>query len=192
MLPVAGHSQGRLSTSIKMNGRMSPDHKLIASTIDGSGLFSTQNLEILNSPIFNQLKGILKAEKLRKVSIDDFKANFTVDDGNIQLKPFKTKVAGQETTVFGTLSAENLINMRLDFNVQREAFGPDIQNILSVLPGNKNITLVPAGVIITGPVGKPDVKLDLSETRKTITNATKDDLQKTINKLGEGLKKLFK
>lgn len=192
MLPVAGHSRGRLSSSIKIQGRLSSDHKLIASTVDGSGVFSTLNLEILNSPIFNQLKGILKAEKLKNVSIDDFKANFTVDNGNIQLKPFKTKVAGQETTVFGTLSAKNLINMRLDFNVQREAFGSDIQNILSVLPGNKNITVIPAGVIITGPVGEPNVKLDLSETRKTITKATKKDLQKTINKLGEGLKKLFR
>ena len=64
--------------------------------------------------------------------------------------------------------------------------------ILSVLPGNKKITIVPAGVIITGPVGNPDVKMDLSETRKTITNATKDDIQKSLNKLGEGLKKLFK
>jgi len=192
LLPVAGQSQGKLNTNFKMKGRLSPNHKLIASSINGNGLFSTNNLQILDSPIFNQLKGILKSEKLKNVSIDDFKANFKVDAGNIQLSPFITKVAGQETTMFGTLSAENLLNMRLDFKVERDAFGSDIQNILSILPGNKKITIVPAGVIITGPVGNPDVKMDLSETRKTITNATKDDIQKSLNKLGEGLKKLFK
>jgi hypothetical protein len=44
---------------------------------------------------------------------------------------------------------------RLDFNVNRDAFGTDIQNVLSVIPGNKNITVVPAGVNISGPVVNP-------------------------------------
>jgi len=191
MLPVAGNSQGKLNSTFNMKGQLSPGYKLIASSIDGSGLFSISNLHIADSQIFNQLNGILKAEKLKNVSIEDFKANFEMENGNIDLKPFTTKVAGQETTVLGTLSAENLLNMRLDFKVNRDAFGSDIQNILSVLPGNEKIKILPAGVLISGPVGNPEVKMDLSETRKTITNATKDDLKKSLNKLGEGLLKLF-
>ena len=65
------------------------------------------------------------------------------------------------------------------------------RNILNIIPGNEKIKIVPAGVLITGPVGNPEVKMDLSETRKTITEATKDDLKKSLNKLGEGLLKLF-
>jgi hypothetical protein len=191
MLPVAGHSKGKFSSSLKMKGQLSEFNKLIPSSVDGNGLFSTVDLEILNSPIFNQLKGILKSEKLQNVKIDDFKANFTVDTGNLLLKPFKTKVAGQETQIAGSLNAENLLNMRLDFNLEREAFGPDIQNILKVIPGNEKIKIVPAGVVIKGPVGKPEVTMDLSETKKAITDATKDDIQKSLNKLGKGLKKLF-
>ncbi len=192
MLPVAGQSDGKLSTKINMKGQLTPQLQLKTTTIDGTGVFNTENLHIDNSPVFNQLKGILKAEKLQSVTIDDFKANFTVENGNLLLKPFSTKVAGQETKVSGSLNARNLLDMRLDFNIQREAFGSDIQSILSAIPGNKTITLVPAGVIIKGPVGKPEVKMDLSETRKTITKATKEGLQKSLNKLGEGLKELFK
>ena len=165
--------------------------KFIPTSVNGTGLLTTENLQINSSPVFNQLKGILKAEKLQQVTVDDFKTNFTVQDGDLLLRPFTTKVAGQETNITGSLNAENLINMRLDFKINREAFGSDIQSILSAIPGNKNITLVPAGVVITGPVGKPDVKMDLSETRKTITDATKEDLQKSLDKLGDGLKKLF-
>ncbi|MCG6186365.1 AsmA family protein [Maribellus maritimus] len=192
MVPVAGQSTGKLSTNLKLNGRLSEQFKLIPASVDGNGIFSTKNLQINNSNVFDQLKGILKAEKLQNVAIEDFKANFTVQDGNLLLRPFKTKIAGQETNISGSLNARNLLSMRLDFNIQRDAFGADIQSILSAIPGNKNITVVPAGVVIEGPVGKPDVKMDLSATRKTITDATKDDLQKSLNKLGEGLKKLFK
>ncbi|MEZ5106733.1 MAG: AsmA family protein [Draconibacterium sp.] len=190
-LPVASQSSGKLSTKMNIKGQLSPDLKIIGRSVNGSGNFSTENVQINNSPVFNQLKGILKSEKLQNVTIDDFKASFTMTDGNIGLKPFKTKVAGQETTVQGTISAENLLDMRLDFNIHRDAFGGDIQNILSVIPGNEKITIVPAGVLISGPVNEPEVKMDLSETRKTVTNATKGELQNSLDKLGKGLKKLF-
>jgi len=191
MAPIAGQSQGKLSSSIKMKGQLTPMFKILPSSVDGNGNFNTENLRIINSAVFNQLKGILLPEKLQNVEIEDFKANFTIVNGNIDLKPFKTKVAGQETTVLGTLSAENLLNLRLDFNVNRDAFGTDIQNILNVIPGNKSITMVPAGVNITGPVNKPDVKVDLSAARKTITNAAKDGIQESAKKLGKELQKLF-
>lgn len=189
--PVAGKSTGKISTVFKMNGRLSPSHKIIASSLNGNGLFNTVGVQISESPVFKQLKGILIPEKLQNVTIDDFKANFVIANGNMELKPFKTKVAGQETAVYGSLSAQNLVDMRLDFKVNRDAFGTDIQNILSVLPGNNKITVVPASVVIQGPVGEPEVKMDLSEARKTITNATKDELQDSLNKLGKGLRKLL-
>lgn len=191
MLTVAAHSEGKLNASFKMNGQLTANHKIVPNSINGNGQFQTLGLQIIESPIFQQLKGILKSEKLRNVSIDDFMANFQIQNGNIDLKPFKTKIAGQETVLQGQLSAQNLLNMKLDFNVQREAFGTDIQNILSVLPGNEKITVVPAGVIIRGPVGDPEVKMDLSETRKTITDATKGEIQKSLKDLGKGLKKLL-
>lgn len=188
MMPTAGQSQGKFSTNLKMTGQLTQDLKLIASSVDGNGLLNTENLQINNSPIFNQLKGILKEEKLRNVAIDNFKANFTVDNGNLQLRPFATKIAGQETNISGSLNAQSLLDMRLDFNIQREAFGSEIQNILSAIPGNENISIVPAGVVIKGPVGEPEVKMDFSETRKTVVDATKDDLKNSL----KGLINLFK
>ena len=195
MLPGAGKSKGKFSTNLNLNGQLNQELKLIATSVDGTGFFNTENLQIIDSPTFDQLNGILKAEKLKNVTVDDFKAHFVVDDGNLLLKPFTTKVAGQETNVAGSLNAQNLLDMRLDFNIEREAFGTDIQNILSVLPGQERIKLVPASVLIKGPVGNPEVKMDLSEARKTIADevkrSTKQELQNSLNKLGQGLKKLF-
>ncbi|WP_163325980.1 AsmA family protein [Draconibacterium mangrovi] len=192
LIPGAGNSTGKLSTSLGMKGRLSPQLKLITATTNGKGSFSTNNVEINDSPLFNQLSGILKKEKLRNVTIGDFTANLTVEDGSLLLRPFTTKVIGQETTISGSLNAESLLDMRLDFNVEREMFGPDIQKILAVLPGNEKIKMLPAGVVLNGPVGDAKVNLDLSATQKAVTDATKDDLKNSLNKLGDGLKKLFK
>lgn len=190
--PVAGSSQGKINSRFDIAGQLTPDHKIIGPSLNGKGTFGTIGLRINNSPLFSQLKGILKSEKLRNVSVDDFNADFAIKNGNMDLKPFKTKVADQEATVYGSLSAENLLDMKLDFKVKRDAFGPDIQNILSILPGNEKITVLPAGVMIEGPVDNPEVKMDLTDTRKAITDATKGELQNTLDKIGKGLKKIFK
>jgi uncharacterized protein involved in outer membrane biogenesis len=196
MIPIARHSQGKFNTSLKVKGQLSPGFGLLAPTIDGSGLFSTENLQIIESPLFDQLKGILKAERLNNVSIDDIRAFVEVENGTIQLNPFTTRIAGQETTIAGNLNTENLLDMRLDFNIQRDAFGNDIQNILSVLPGQERIQLIPASVVLKGPVGKPEVKIDLDDARKMITEevkkSTKENLQENLNKIGEGLRNLLK
>ena len=191
VVPVAGLSNGKVSTSIKMKGRMAHDLKLLPTSIDGSGTFNTENLQILNSAVFGQLKDIIKPEILSNVSVDDFTANFTIQEGNLLLNPFVTKISGQETRIAGNLDTQSFLEMQLDFNIQRDAFGTNIQNILSAIPGNQNITLVPVGVKIIGPVGKPEVKIDISKTQQMLLDATKDELQRSINRIGEGLRRLL-
>ena len=191
MMPGAENSTGKINSGFQLAGRLNSGLSVFPASLNGNGFFKSENLQIINSPIFKQLDGILKAEKLQNVKVNDFIANFNVENGNLLLRPFETKIAGQETKIEGSLNAQNLLNMRLDFNIERDAFGADIQSILSALPGNKKLTKVPAGVLINGPVGNPEVKMDLSETRKTITNAAKDGMQDSLDKIGKGLLKLF-
>lgn len=189
--PVLGQSEGRLSTALKMSGQLRPDLKMISSSVNGNATISTFGLKIVESQVFKELKSVINPSLLQNVAIDDFKSLVTVVDGNIDLKPFKTRVAGQETTVVATLSAEEILNMKMNFIITREAFGQDIKNILSAIPGNDKIQQLPAGVMLTGPVGKPEVKLDLTETRDVVTKAAKGEIQNSLNKLGKGLKDLL-
>ena len=81
--------------------------------------------------------------------------------------------------------------MKMDFVINRDAFGQDIKNILSAIPGNDKIQLLPASVLLNGPVGKPEVKLDLTETKDVVAKAAKGELKNSLNKLGKELQKLF-
>lgn len=189
LAPVAKNSTGLLNSNMKISGQLNERMKAIPASINGDGYFGTKNLTISNSSVFEQLNGIIAKNKLKNIVVDDFKANAKVENGNLLLQPFKTKIIGQETEIEGSLSVDNIIDMRLDFEIERDAFGPDIQKILSVIPGNEKIKKLPAGVNITGSAEKPKVSPDLSKTTKAVAKATKDDIKKTI---GEGLMKLLK
>jgi len=196
MLPIAGYSEGNFSSDLQVDGQLNQDFNLIASSVNGSGSIMTQNLRIIESPLFNRLNGLLREEKLNNVQVDDFKADVEIKNGQIDLKPFVTRLAGQETTIKGNINTQNIVDLQMNFNVERGAFGSDIQNILSALPGEERIDYIPAAVEIKGPVKNPEVKVNLEEARKKIAEeikkSTREDIKKSLNKLGEGLKNLFK
>jgi hypothetical protein len=195
-LPIAQQSKGRFSTTLNLKGQLDENMELIMPSLNGTGLFNTFNVQVLNSPVFNKIKNVLNEEKLRDMRIDDFTANFTIENGNLVLRPFETKVAGQQAVFSGRLNVENLIDMQIGFLINRDALSQNIENTIGFLPGQQNIQIIPVGIAIKGPVKDPNVNVDLSDAKamvkQEVKNATKEELQKTINRLGDGLRKLLK
>lgn len=195
-LPIAAQSKGRFSTTLNLKGQLSENMTLLMPSLNGNGLFESTNVQVLNSPVFNKIKSVLNEEKLRDVRVDDFAARFNIENGNLVLRPFETKIAGQQAVFAGRLNADNLISMQIGFLINRDALSKSIENTLGMLPGQKNIQVIPVGISINGPVKDPDVKVDLSDARdlvkQEVKNASKEELQKTINRLGDGLRKLLR
>ncbi len=194
-MPIAARSQGNISSQINFKGQFDEHLKLIASSLNGSGLLNTQNLQVIDSPTFSQFQNFLKEDKLKNVKVNDFTAHFSIEDGSIDMKPFDTKIADQEVSVSGQLSIDQQLDMAMDFKLNKNDISNDITNTLGIIPGFNNIELINASVIISGDIKSPEVSLDLSEARKQIQdevkNATQDEIKNSINKLGNELQKLF-
>ena len=195
-VPIASRSQGKFSTQFGLSGIMNEKMNIVPTSLNGMGIFNTINLMIIDSPIFDQIRGIIKKEKLKNVKINDFTAKFQFENGELKLNPFKTTVADQQTTIYGSLSAAREINLTMDFLINREDLGSDINKGLNILPGSQNIKMVDASVILKGSLTKPEVSLDLSKARKQIEEEVKkasvEEIKGSVKKIGDELKKLFK
>lgn len=195
-VPIASKSMGRISTEFAISGAMNEKMDLIPTSLNGLGLLNTQNLAIVESPVFDQIRGIIKKEKLKNVKIADFTAKFQFENGQLTMNPFKTTVADQQATIYGSLSAAREINLNLDFLVNREDLGADLNKGLGILPGSQNIKMIEASVVLKGPVTKPVVSLDLSKARAQIEQEVKkasvEEIKGSVKKIGDELKKLFK
>jgi hypothetical protein len=195
-LPIAAKSQGKISTQFGLSGAMNEKMKIVPVSLNGLGILNTQSLMIIDSPVFDQIRGIIKKEKLKNVKVDDFTAKFQFENGTLRLNPFKTNIADQQTTIYGSLSAAREINLTMDFVVNRDDLGTDINKGLNILPGSQNIKMIDASVILKGSLTKPEVSLDLSKARKQIEEqvrkASADEIKGSVKKIGDELKKLFK
>ena len=194
-MPIAGRSQGNISSQINFKGQFDEHLNIIATSLNGSGLFNTQNLQILDSPTFDKIKNYIKKEKLKNVKVDDFTAHFDMQDGNVNMKPFQTKIADQDVSVYGNILVDKTLNLNMDFKLNKEDLSGDIENALGFLPGTDNIKLLDVSVIVKGELTNPVVSLDLSKARKQIEEevkkSTKEELEKSVKKIGDELKKLF-
>ena len=195
-LPIAARSQGKISTQFGLSGTMNEKMNIVPTSLNGLGIFNTQNLMIVDSPVFDQIRGIIKKEKLKNVKVDDFTAKFQFENGELKMNPFKTNIADQQATIYGSLSAARQINLNMDFLVNREDLGADINKGLDILPGSQNIKMIDASVILKGSLTKPEVSLDLSKARAQIEQQVKkasvEELKGSVKKIGDELKKLFK
>lgn len=195
-LPIAAKSQGNFTTELGLSGKMNEKMNIIPVSMNGLGVFNTKNLMIVDSPVFDQIRGIIKKEKLKNVKIDDFTAKFQFENGQLKLNPFKTNIADQQATIYGNLSAARDINLNMDFVVNRDDLGADINKGLGILPGSQNIKMIDASVVLKGSLTKPEVSLDLSKARAQIEQEVKkasvEEIKGSVKKIGDELKKLFK
>lgn len=195
-LPIAAKSQGNFTTELGLSGKMSEKMNIIPVSMNGLGVINTKNLMIIDSPVFDQIRGIIKKEKLKNVKIDDFTAKFQFENGQLKLNPFKTNIADQQATIYGSLSAAREINLNMDFIVNRDDLGADLNKGLGILPGSQNIKMIDASVILKGSLTKPEVSLDLSKARAQIEQEVKkasvEEIKGSVKKIGDELKKLFK
>ena len=195
-LPIAAKSQGNFTTELGLSGKVNEKMNIIPVSMNGLGVINTKNLMIVDSPVFDQIRGIIKKEKLKNVKIDDFTAKFQFENGQLKLNPFKTNIADQQATIYGNLSAAREINLNMDFLVNRDDLGADINKGLNILPGSQNIKMIDASVILKGSLTRPEVSLDLSKARAQIEQEVKkasvEEIKGSVKKLGDELKKLFK
>lgn len=195
-VPIASRSQGKFSTQFGLSGAMNEKMNIVPTSLNGDGIFNAINLMIIESPVFDQIRGVIKKEKLKNVKINDFTAKFQFENGQLKLNPFKTTIADQQTTVYGSLSAAREINLTMDFLLNRDDLGADLNKGLGILPGSENIKMIDASVILKGSLTKPEVSLDLSKARAQIEaevkKASVEQIKGSVKKIGDELKKLFK
>ena len=191
-LPVAMHSKGSFSTSLNLKGQFDEKMNFLMSSLNGNGLLKSENVQILNSPVFNKIKSVLNEDKLRDIRIDDFAANFSIENGNLLLKPFNAKIAGQQATFTGHLNFDDIIDLDVDFLVNRDALSSNIENTIGLIPGQKNIQQIPVGLKIKGPVNNPKVDVDLTKAKDLVVQSLKSSSKEELQKAADKIKNLFK
>lgn len=188
-LPIALNCNGQVSAAMKFSSILDKEMSPVMTTANGSGYLESKGILINDNPAMTQLANVLKNDELSRLSISQLKIDFKLENGNISVEPFKTSLAGNPMTFYGSQSVDGNIDYTLSMSVNRKFFGKDINNLLKSIPGSDNIQNLDLDVKIGGTLSKPVVKPDLSKAIKAVTKEAEKELKGNVLK---GLQNLFK
>nr|WP_320120037.1 AsmA-like C-terminal region-containing protein [uncultured Marinifilum sp.] len=197
MMPIAMNCAGKISSKLTVSSSLDEEMNPIPASINGEGTLSSREIIINENKAFDALAAALKNDEYKRISVTQFDMNFVITNGNVEVKPFKTKVAGNSATIYGTQSVDGKLNFTMDMKLPKEQLGKEINQYFEVLPGLKNVPAFDVAVKITGTVDNPVVKPDLSKAIKQAQKAVAKELErkakKELEKKGKDfLNKLFK
>jgi len=191
--PIAGVINGKLNSTIKLSGNldakeMTPDLKTLSGDLLGQLLSTTINAS--NSEMLTALSSNVKFIDLKKINLNDLKANLTFDNGKVNVKPFDLKYQDIKVNIGGSHGFDQSMNYNVKFNVPAKYLGSEVNNLLAKLtPAEANkLENIPVNAVLTGNFKNPKVSTDM---KAAVTNLANQLVQQQKDKLvNQGTKAL--
>ena len=188
-MPFAAKSQGKFSTKLNVESKLTTNLKMIVSAITAKGNFSTKNVKLMDANYFSNLKSVIQSDKLKNLELDNFTTHFSIENGTLKIDPFKTKLAGQPMKIGGAYNLGGTLDFRVDAQLDKVILSNDIQKMIAYIPGHQNVTKFDVGIDIKGDAKNPEVKVDTDQIKKQVIDQVKNSSQEELK---DAAKKLIK
>ena len=171
--PIAGIINGKLNSSIKLNGNLdatelTPDLKTLTGDLLGQLLSTTVNST--NSTLLTALGSNLKFIDVSKINLNDLKAAVTFKDGKVNVKPFDIKYKDIKATIGGTHGFDQSMNYNLKFDVPAKYLGSEANALIAKLsPADAaKVQSIPINAILAGNFTNPKIHALIWVLMKTV------------------------
>ncbi len=134
MQKINGNFFSDLQMAVELDKQMNP----VLQSLDASGLFKTENINIAGIDVVEKIGKMLKIKALNNPKIDKIKAQFDIQKGRMHVKPFQFKINQINSGLEGTVSLDKKINFILNMDVPRKLLGHKANEIIGNLIGKVN------------------------------------------------------
>ena len=185
--PIAGIINGKLNSSIKLNGNLdatelTPDLKTLTGDLLGQLLSTSVNSS--NSTLLTALGSNIKFIDVNKINLNDLKAALTFKDGKVNVKPFDINYKDIKATIGGTHGFDQSMNYNLKFEVPTKYLGSEANALIAKLsPAEaEKVQSIPINALLVGNFTNPKITTDINSAVTKLTtqlvNQQKDRLVK--------------
>lgn len=198
LAPIAENTKGTMnvrdfSFSCKADKAFNPDLK----TVNGSGQISTSMLEIEGFEMVKSIAASLKIDKLKKWKLEPLQAAFTIVNGTVTVKPFKTKLGGIPAEIGGENGLDQSIRYAMNLEIPRSEFGGAANAVLGSMINKAKAAgvnadpgeVIPVTVLVTGTFKDPKVSTDIKSLASNAMNDLKDQAEARLREEADRRKK---
>lgn len=186
LAPIAENTTGTMNVkdfnfSFKADKAFNPDMK----TVNGSGQISTSLLEIEGFEMIKSIATSLKIDKLKKWKLEPLNASFSIVNGAVTVKPFKTKLGNIPVEIGGENGLDQSIRYVMNLEIPRSEFGGAANAVLGSMINKAKAAgvaadpgeTIPVTVLVTGTFKDPKVSTDIKSLASNAMNDLKDQAE---------------
>ncbi len=195
LAPILEKSSGYFSTTLNMSGTLDDKMEPVMNTLNGKGITKTHNVVVENEGVLGKLAEQFQMDQFKKVNLNNVNVSFAITDGRIDIEPFDFKITDALANVNGYVTVDQQLNLKMNVNVPSSSLGKQQQQLMNLMGGLTGLQSekVNVGVLITGPINAPKVKLDfdnlLNDAKSGIKDKVEDFKNETINKAKDEINK---
>jgi len=186
LAPIAKILQGKLNTTIKLQGTLDSEFTPNLNTVSGDAFAEllTTSINKNEASIVSQLDNALTFIDFNKLDLKDIRTQLNFSNGQVNVKPFNLKYKDIDIVVSGSHGFDKTLKYDAIFQVPAKYLGSDVNQLLGKINDPQvNKIKIPVTANITGNYTSPKVQTDLTSG---VTNLTKQlieiEKQKLINK----------
>lgn len=173
LAPIAKSLQGKLNTSIKLDGTLGDDFTPILTSVTGDALAELFDTKIKkeDQKLLKNIQSSLNFLSFDKFNLKDLTTKISFKDGKATVQPFNLKYNDINMTVSGSHSFNNVMDYKLKLDVPAKYLGNEVNMLINKIGDNslKN-TKVPVNLNISGLYNNPKIKTDLKTGVSDLTN----------------------
>jgi hypothetical protein len=123
LMPAAAGLGGNVSARIDFSSILGKGMMPLLSTLSGTGEVQSESVQIIESGIFDRIKGLLKIDPAYTNMFRDLKATFIINDGRLYVKPFDTRLGNIRLNISGDQGLDRTINYLVRTEIPRAELG---------------------------------------------------------------------
>lgn len=193
--PIAKYAKGRISSNFAMKSDLDNNLMPILNSISSLGDISSSKLTISGFPLLEKIENVTKLKDIANQSLNNFRTQFSVEDGKVKLTPFNLKLGKIGTNVSGYTTLEKEMSYTFAMDIPKEqipaALLNEVEKGLTMLNGlHPDIKVgdlppsIKANVFAKGDPKNPKITTDLPEQVKAAVKAKMgnlvDDIKETV------------
>ncbi|HOU03044.1 MAG TPA: AsmA-like C-terminal region-containing protein [Bacteroidales bacterium] len=165
LAPAAAGVDGRVNAKLSFQSLLGSDMMPVIQTIAGGGKLQSNEITVVTSAAFDQMKNLLKLGDSFTNVFKDLNVSFNLKDGRVYVSPFDTKVGNIKMNISGDQGLDQTMNYIIKTEVPRSELGSSVNTLVNSLSaqaaafgiGFKPADVMKINVKISGVFGKPVV-----------------------------------
>lgn len=191
LAPIAKVIQGKLNSTIDINGLLDSSFSPDLNTISGNAAAKilTDKVDTSNSPLLAGLDSKLDFIDINALDLKDIATNLSFENGNVSVKPFTLNYKDIPIEISGSHSFTNTMNYSAVLQVPAKYLGSEVNRLIGKINDSEVDDIkVPITANIGGTFTSPNIKTDLTSG---VTDLTKQLIEIEKQKLiGQGKDKV--